>query len=506
MAGLINRLWVRVTLVVLLVLALLLPPLYFALVLIDEQSHVDSFIDDVRLQGRMLADEFELGNSLDSRERTQALLDSVLLSGFGVYAEIDGPDGSNRSSLVAASHPGFPGDDFEFGSRGDGVYYLSLPVHRADRTYTLRLGFDETQAWQEMQRTRSRVLVALGTFAATALALVLWLVSRIAKPLGHLQLLASRIAGGNYDEQLRSGSSIHEMREFEAHLESMRIELVGVNARLSREMVELATSEAQRRGLEEHLRQRERVATVGTMAGGIAHEFNNILTPILLYSQTALDTLPADDVAADDLRRVVASAHRARALIGRVLTFSREIETGPLALVAVGPVVDETVELLRAIVPPNVDIVARTAGAVPEVVGEPGLLHQLVMNLCTNAYQAMRASGGRMTIGLELRHEAADDRVEPGDYVVLSVADTGHGMDKATMNRIFEPFFTTREIGEGTGLGLSVAHGIAASVGATIVVDSAPGAGSEFRVYFPVPADPRLAPAMEVTHADGIDH
>jgi signal transduction histidine kinase len=250
--------------------------------------------------------------------------------------------------------------------------------------------------------------------------------------------------------------------------------------------VERASAEAQRRSLEERLRHSERVATVGTLAGGIAHEFNNIMTPILLYAQTARDEVPPESPAATDLTRVIAAAHRARALVNRILTFSRDFGTGTNTLVRVSPIVSEALELLRAIVPSNVEIVGVSGKDLPPVIGDSGLIHQLVMNLCTNAWQAMRASGGVLSVRLWRDRDGHDPRITPGDYVVLEVGDTGHGMDPRTLERIFEPFFTTREVGEGTGLGLSVAHGIATSMRAQIVVDSEPGQGARFRIYFPV--------------------
>jgi signal transduction histidine kinase len=266
----------------------------------------------------------------------------------------------------------------------------------------------------------------------------------------------------------------------------MRSELVGINARLSREMVDRAAAEAERRTLEERLRHSERVATVGTLAGGIAHEFNNIMTPILLYAETALEEIPPENPATGDLRRVISAAHRARALVNRILAFSRDFQSGPNTLVLVRPIVDEVMALLRAIVPSNVEIAFDCARDLPAVLGDPSLIHQLVMNLCTNACQAMRASGGLLTVRVSRVRHSTEPRIAEGDYVVLEVRDTGHGMDERTRSRIFEPFFTTREVGEGTGLGLSVAHGIVASMGATILVDSEAGRGATFSVYFPV--------------------
>jgi signal transduction histidine kinase len=152
-----------------------------------------------------------------------------------------------------------------------------------------------------------------------------------------------------------------------------------------------------------------------------------------------------------------------------------------------GAVVDEVLALLRAVVPANIEIVRRgVEEADAPIVGETGLIHQLIMNLCTNAYQAMERDGGVMTVTLSREPGGLDARTLPGDYVVLEIRDTGEGMDEETRARIFEPFFTTREVGAGTGLGLSVVHGIATSMNATITVDSRLGAGARFRVYFPV--------------------
>lgn len=483
-----NRLWFRLTSVVLVIHAVLLPPLFFGLFVIVTRSHSDIFVDQVRTYGRLLADELELGDALSTPERTLALLDSIILSGQGVYAEVLAGERSLRSALVAPGVDSFPGDDFEFGDHGDQIYFLSQRVPLGDREIVLRLGFDETATLEQIVLARNRILISILLFTLVSVALAIWLATRIAQPMTHLQNAARRIATGEFDAHLEVDSTIQEVQELARHLESMRSELVGTNARLAREMVERAAAEAQRRSLEDRLRHRERVATVGTLAGGIAHEFNNIMTPILLYTQAALDEVPAASDAAEDLRRVIASAHRARSLVTRILTFSREMESGQHALVRLGPLVEEVLDLLRAIVPPNVEISGDTAAELPAVVGEASLVHQLVMNLCTNAYRAMHATGGRLTVALSRRRESSDDRVPSGDYVVLEVADTGHGMDSTTLSRIFEPFFTTREVGEGTGLGLSVVHGIATSMHATIVVDSEPGSGATFHVFFPVPA------------------
>jgi signal transduction histidine kinase len=504
-----HRLWLRLTSVVLVIHAVLVPVLFSGLLFIVQQSLSDIFIDEVRSYGRLLADELEVGDSLATAERTRSTLDSIILSGRVVYAEVLMNGKSLRSTLDTPEHATFPGDDFGFGEHNDRTYFLSVPITRTDgSSVVLRLGFDEAATLEHIERARLRILLALLAFTVVSVALAIWLATRIARPMTDLQTAAQGIATGDFDAHLSTQSKIYEVQELARHLESMRSELVGINARLSREMVDREAAEAERRTLEERLRHSERVATVGTLAGGIAHEFNNIMTPILLYAETALEEIPAENPATGDLSRVISAAHRARALVNRILAFSRDFQSGPNTLVLVRPIVDEVMALLRAIVPSNVEIAFECARDLPPVLGDPSLIHQLVMNLCTNACQAMRTSGGLLTVRVSRDRHSTEPRVPTGDYVVLEVRDTGHGMDERTRSRIFEPFFTTREVGEGTGLGLSVAHGIVTSMGATILVDSEAGRGAQFSVYFPVanPAGLAYAPATNPNLSERDSH
>jgi signal transduction histidine kinase len=285
--------------------------------------------------------------------------------------------------------------------------------------------------------------------------------------------------------QLDVGSSIREVQELNYHLEHMRRELVGANEHLSHEISEREVSEQKRLDLERRLLHRERIATIGTLAGGVAHEFNNIMTPVLLYSQLALDELPTDDPLADCLRRVIAAAHRARSLVMRILTFSREMDSQQPTVFPLRVPVEEALALLRAIVPTNIEIVLAAPDGPLPVMGDASLVHQVVINLCTNAYEAMRRSGGRLTVTLGAIENPPESQVRPGCYHVLEVSDTGHGMEPQVLAHIFEPFFTTREVGEGTGLGLSVVHGIISSMGGVITVRSTVGSGTTFSVYLP---------------------
>jgi signal transduction histidine kinase len=270
----------------------------------------------------------------------------------------------------------------------------------------------------------------------------------------------------------------------------MRQRLVGANDQLRTEMREREVSEHRRLLLERQLLHRERIASIGTLAGGMAHEFNNVMTPILLYSQMALEEVPAGSSLSDDLRRVVAGAHRARSLVSRILTFSRGMDTQENSVFPLRAPVEEALALLRDIVPENVELIWSVDGDAPAVSGDPSVVQQIVINLCTNAYQAMQVAGGRLTVRVSAA-SAPEAGAEAG--ALLEISDTGHGIDPALVPHIFEPFFTTREVGEGTGLGLSVVHGLVESLGGSITVESVPGQGATFRVYFPgaVATEPR---------------
>ncbi len=256
----------------------------------------------------------------------------------------------------------------------------------------------------------------------------------------------------------------------------------------------------EREHLQSQLRQAEKLKTIGTLAGGIAHDFNNILTPIIGYSHMALGAVPEDSQVHADIERVVKGANRAKELVNQILTFSRrgEFEVSPVHLQLV---VEDALKLIEASSPANIEIHPRIDTQCPPVMGDPSQLHQVVMNLCTNAFRAMEKSGGRLNVFLEsfevdtkfTKHRADSYR---GKYVKLRIQDTGLGMGPETLERIFEPFYTTREIGEGTGMGLATVHGIIASHGGEIFVDSELGQGTTFDIYLP---QTTLEPEKEVS-------
>lgn len=241
--------------------------------------------------------------------------------------------------------------------------------------------------------------------------------------------------------------------------------------------------------LEAQLLQAQKIETIGTLAGGIAHDFNNILSPIIGYTEIAMDQLDRSNPARADLEQVMNAAQRAKELVQQILIFARggSEEKRPVQLHLI---VHEALQLIRATLPSTIEISQRVATRGDAVVADAAQMHQIIMNLCTNAAHAMRESGGVLRV--ELAKEELDAQtaahiagLKPGAYVVMSVSAHGVGMDAATITRVFEPFFTTKKSGEGTGLGLSVVHGIVHSHGGGITVESTPGSGSTFRVYLP---------------------
>jgi signal transduction histidine kinase len=248
--------------------------------------------------------------------------------------------------------------------------------------------------------------------------------------------------------------------------------------------------EKEKKHLEAQLRQFQKMETIGSLAGGIAHDFNNILTPIIGYSEITMDYVPKDSVVRNNLNEVLNAAMRAKNLVQQILTFSRQSDQ-ELKPIKISPVVQEALSLLRASLPATIKISQNLEKECGSVLAEPTQIHQIVMNLCTNAYHSMSEKGGMLGVTLREVDLDSDDLVlnlslNPGPHLILSVSDTGHGMDRGVTERIFDPYFTTKPPGRGTGIGLSVVHGIVKSYAGEITVYSEVGAGTIFNVYLPI--------------------
>jgi signal transduction histidine kinase len=246
-------------------------------------------------------------------------------------------------------------------------------------------------------------------------------------------------------------------------------------------------AEREKQTLEVQLRHAQRIEALGTLAGGIAHDFNNILAAILGYAEMALGRLRRDSRAWHDVQEVRKAGERARDIVDRILAFSRRTEQRHRP-VRMRPLLEETAGLLSASLPPTIDLRMRLPDEDAIVLGEPSRLQQVVMNLCTNAAQAMGSEGvievGLDTVALDAERALSHGVLAAGRYVRLTVRDSGHGMDAATLERIFEPFFTTKTVGTGTGLGLAMVHGIVSDHGGAMDVRSKSRVGSSFAAYF----------------------
>lgn len=241
---------------------------------------------------------------------------------------------------------------------------------------------------------------------------------------------------------------------------------------------------------ERQLRQAQKMQAIGTLAGGIAHDFNNILTPIIGYTEIVLQCDSGDAATQDYLREVLKASHRAKDLVNQILTFSRQSELSG-SPIQVSTIIKEVVKQFQATQPQNIEIRTLLKSESDVVVASPTQLHQVIMNLCTNAIHAMKETGGTLDIATASflhRHRvrSAYPALAPGRYLRISVRDTGTGMDEATIERVFEPFFTTKASGEGTGMGLAVVHGIVSSLKGAISVESKLGVGSVFHVVLPL--------------------
>ncbi len=242
--------------------------------------------------------------------------------------------------------------------------------------------------------------------------------------------------------------------------------------------------------LESNLRRKLRLESIGTLAGGIAHDFNNILTPILGYAEMGIFSQATDDLLQGYFIEIIQAAERAKNLVAQILTFSMAQDSIP-DIVSVQEIIDEALKLLRPSIPSTITIEKHLDNSCRTILADPSQIHQVIINLCVNAFQAMEKSGGLLTITL---NEIIPDnsllkllpKLHEECYVKLSISDTGTGISESTMERIFEPFFTTKSVDEGTGLGLSVVHGIIASFNGEICVDSISEKGTTFNIYLPI--------------------
>ena len=269
---------------------------------------------------------------------------------------------------------------------------------------------------------------------------------------------------------------------------------------VARDITERKKAEAEKKKLEVKLQQAHKMEAVGTLAGGIAHDFNNILSAVIGYTELGINEAANHPSLRKKLDEVLKAGYRARDLVKQILAFSRQAEHEKKT-VQVKLIVNEALKLLRASIPTTIEIRSNLISDAM-VLADPTQIHQILMNLCTNAEHAMNATGGILDVSLnnvdlDADFAARNPGITPGRYLCLTVSDTGHGMSAELIKRLYDPFFTTKGPDEGTGLGLSVVHGIVKSHGGAITVQSEPGKGASFSVFLPI-VEKQIQPGVEI--------
>ncbi|MCP3932822.1 MAG: PAS domain S-box protein, partial [Bacteroidetes bacterium] len=259
-------------------------------------------------------------------------------------------------------------------------------------------------------------------------------------------------------------------------------------------------AEKEKEKLENKLRQAQKMEAIGTLAGGIAHDFNNILGAIIGYSEMAKEDSPPESTVAKDLDKVLEGSNRAKDLVQQILAFSRQEEMEKIPLHP-ERVMTEVIKMLRPSLPTTIEIHQDITSTTGLILADPTQIHQLLMNLCTNAFHAMEETGGKLGISLKEVTLSTEDlvhelNVESGTFIQLSISDSGPGIPPEIKKDIFNPYFTTKETGKGTGMGLAIVHGIVKSYGGFISLYSEPGEGTVFHVFLPV-VEKKMLPEME---------
>lgn len=332
---------------------------------------------------------------------------------------------------------------------------------------------DQTSIMLHLQAFK-RKLIFQSILATMFIGILLWIILRVLalRPLEYEIKKRKQV-----EEKLQ-----HAHDNLEDIIAERTTELMETNIELQKKIFEKSTLESQ-------LRQAQKMEAIGTLAGGIAHDFNNILTPIFGYTNLAFDKIPEGNPARKYLEQVNIAAKRAKDLVYQILAFSRQAPetTSPTKT---QHIIKESLKLLRSSIPTTIKINQNIDTQCGTIMSDPTQIHQVVINLCTNAVHAMDEKGvlgiSLQEVTLNAKDVAHKPGLKPGSYVCLSISDTGIGMDQKTINRIFEPYYTTKEVGKGTGIGLSVIHRIVENQKGMITVDSKPGKGTTFHVFLPL--------------------
>jgi signal transduction histidine kinase/ActR/RegA family two-component response regulator len=361
----------------------------------------------------------------------------------------------------------------EFENAGKSYHVMFSPFSDRQWPWIIGIYLPEDDYLGEIKANRLFNIFVTIAISVMATFLALIMARGISKPIAELEHESRAIRNHELDNINNVSSIYKEIQETADSFACMKESLISYEKEKSK--------------LEQQIRHSQKMEAIGTLAGGVAHDFNNILYPILGYTEMTIDEVAEGSPARECLDEIMTAAQRARKLVDQILTFSRLDHQGRIPLKMQGAV-KEALNLLRATLPATIEVIERIDEDCGPVLADPTQIQQVVMNLCTNAFHAMQDHGGTLTVSLEETQIASDDlpaSQNPVTYIKLTVADTGYGMSKDIIERVFEPYFTTKKTGEGTGMGLAVVHGIIKGYDGDIQAHSEPGNGTTFNVYLP---------------------
>ena len=475
---------------------ILLPILGTTILYFAEKSSIDTFVTNVRSYTRLIGDALESGNQLQDGDAVRNILDAVVLGGNGLYAQLIIDNKSILSELSQIENVGTNIQDLGFDQHNDDTYFLSAYLGDTDHKATLIVGFDEKPIKAEIASTRQTILVLFTTVLFASVVLLFVISHRLTQPIKSLQLHSKRVISGTPNQPLFARSGLLEIDDLAQVLEAMRSQLVGSNEQLQLEIDNRIHAEQERSKIEKLLQHAQRIEAIGTFAGGLAHEINNQLQPILLnleilklgFDQTQDNTVK--------LSKVIDRVIQTRKVVSKMMLFSQQTKQVDEAPVILDEVIMETAKWLQATIPVDISVQVDLLDQQTEVKADPAQLHQVFVNLFNNSIQAMAQGGGNLSIqtksnsisSLSTAPENASftSKTTSVDFILITVSDTGVGMTSQLLQRAFDPYFTSRTAGEGTGLGLSIVHGIITSLGGTVEISSELQAGTTVTISLPI--------------------
>ncbi len=413
----------------------------------------------------------------DKKMRSDSYLDSLnhsVLASFNGTIERNGVD-------TVASQEGLQGIEDKkiiVDYRGKKVLSAYTPINIKNVRWALIAEVDEDEINAQISNAlSSKIMILTGLSVLVLFLLALTISIFINKGIRNIILQLEKVIDNILKGKLHT----------RVKPSSVGVDFQGVMARTNELLDAFVNQMDEKRKLEDQILGTQRLEAIGTLAGGIAHDFNNILTSMHAYALIVQKNIPKDSVAEENMNELILSIRRASELVEQILTFSRQVKIEEVCI-DISEEIRDSIKLFKAALPRNILVESHLDPEPLLIKANPSQIRQVIMNLYTNAYQAVQSSGGTLTISTEKIHSGdnLDLNLQESPYCKISVKDTGHGMDQKTQKRIFEPFFTTKAVGKGTGMGLSVVHGIVRRCGGAIEAKSSPGKGARFDVYLPL--------------------